>query len=152
MVDDVAIDVQTSDSPLVDFPGEGVAMPVAVEKVGDRLYRLIGVPVLAESASFGDVIEAEPVEGGGLRFVRVAEPGGWRTFLYALPAYKLDGAWAWALLEELTARGGHWEQVLFGLLFLCLPPGLDLDPTPWVESVWPWPLVAEEVPSKSAPN
>ena len=136
MADDVAVTVQFgADEPLVEFPAEGVTVSVPLSPVGDRLYRLDGVPVFAESAAFGDVIEAVPGDGGRLRFVRVAEPGGWRTFDYMLPAYKLDGEWAQSLLAELLERGGHWERVFGGLLFVCLPPGLDLDPEPWVASV-----------------
>ena len=132
----MAVTVQFgADEPLVEFPAEGVTVSVPLTPVGDRLYRLDGVPVFAESAGFGDVIEAEPGDGGRLRFVRVAEPGGWRTFDYMLLAYRLDGAWAQSLLAELSARGGHWERVFGGLLFVCLPPGLDLDPEPWVASV-----------------
>lgn len=120
---------------LVEFPAEGVTVSVPLTPVGDRLYRLDGVPVFAESAAFGDVIEAEPGDGGRVRFVRVAEPGGWRTFDYMFPAQRLDSEWARSLLAELTARGGHWERVLGGLLFVCVPPGLDLDPAPWAETV-----------------
>jgi hypothetical protein len=39
------------------------------------------------------------------------------------------------VLRDLEARGVRWEQVFGGLLFLCVPPGLDLDPAPWVEGI-----------------
>jgi len=119
---------------LVEFPAEGVTVSVPLTPVGDRMYRLDRVPVFAESASFGDVIEAEPGEGGRLRFVRIAEPGGWRTFNYILPAHKIDGEWGQTLLAEVTSRGGHWERVFGGLLFVCVPPGVDLDLSPWMET------------------
>ena len=136
MADDVALTVRFgTGEPLVEFPTEGVTVSVPLTAVGDGLYRLDGVPVLAESASFGDVIEADLLADGRLRFVRVAEPGGWRTFDYILPAYRIDSEWGQLLLAELTARGGHWERVLGGLLFVCVPPGLDLDPAPWAETV-----------------
>jgi hypothetical protein len=136
MADDVAMTVQFgADEPLVEFPAERVTVSVPLTPVGDRLYRLDGVPVFAESAAFGDVIEAEPGEGGRLRFVRVTTPGGWRTFDFLLPADKIDSEWGQSLLAELTARGGHWERVFGGLLFVCVPPGLDLDLSPWVETV-----------------
>lgn len=135
MGSEVAVIVQFgSDESLVEFPAARVTVSVPLTRVGDCLYRLDGVPVFAKSAAFGDVIEAEPSEGGRLRFVRVAEPGGWRTYEYVLPAFKLDGEWAQSLLAELAARGGHWERVFGGLLFVCVPPDSDLDPTPWVES------------------
>jgi hypothetical protein len=28
----------------------------------------------------------------------------------------------------------HWERVFGGLLFVCIPSGLDLDPSAWVET------------------
>lgn len=136
MTDDVAMTVRFgAEEPLVEFPAEGVTVSVPLTPVGDGMYRLDGVPVLAESAAFGDVIEAETREDGRLRFVRVAEPGGWRTFDYMVPAYRLDGEWAQSLLTKLTEQGGHWECVLGGLLFVCVPPDSDLDPAAWVETI-----------------
>lgn len=67
-----------------------------------------------------------------MRFVRVAEPGGCRTFDYVLSQQKIDGEWGQYLLAELTERGGHWERVFGGLLFVCVPPGFELDHAPWV--------------------
>ncbi len=121
--------------PLVYFPADCVTVSVPLTQVGDHLYRLDGVPVFAESAAFGDFIEANPVGDGRLQFLRVAEPGGWRTFDYLLPSHKIDGEWGQSLLRELTARGGHWERVFGGLLFVCIPPGIELDPSPWVETL-----------------
>jgi hypothetical protein len=136
MADDVALAVRFgNEEPLIEFPADGLTVGVPVIPVGDRLYRLDGVPVLAESAAFGDVIEAEPTEGGRLRFIRVVEPGGWRTHQFVLPAHKIDSEWGQSLLRALEARGAHWERVFGGLLFVCIPPGLDLDPAPWVEPV-----------------
>jgi hypothetical protein len=123
--------------PLVEFPAEDVTISVPLTPVGDRLYRLDGVPILAESAVFGDIIEAEPVDNGRLRFVRVVQSGGWRTFGFIASAHKIDGEWGQSLLRELEALGGYWERVMDGLLHVCIPPGLDLDPTPWVETADP---------------
>jgi Domain of unknown function (DUF4265) len=134
MADHIAMTVQCGDDePLVEFPAEDVTASVPLTPVGDRLYRIDGVPVLVESAAFGDIIEAEPIGDGRLRFVRVAQPGGWRTFDYLLAADRIDSDWGQSLLRELEARGGHWERVCGGMLFICIPPDLDLDPTPWVE-------------------
>jgi hypothetical protein len=136
MADDVAVTVRFGDEgSLVEFPSEAVTVSVPLTLIGDRLYRLDGVPVFAESASFGDVIEADQGQCGKLRFVRVAERGGWRTYGFVLPAQKIDSEWGQSLLAELMARGGHWERLFGGLLFVCIPPGLDLDPSPWVETV-----------------
>jgi hypothetical protein len=118
----------------VEFPDEHLTLTIPFTQLGDRLYRLDGVPIVTEAASFGDVIEAEQRNDEGIRFVRVAESGGWKTFDFVLSAHKIESEWGQLLLREFEARGGHWERVLGGLLFLCLPPGVDLDPTPWVES------------------
>jgi hypothetical protein len=122
------------EEPLVEFPAEALTVTVPLTAVGDRLYRLDGVPVGVASAAFGDVIEAEPSEGGRLRFLRVAEAGGWRTFDYLVSPHRIDSAWGQALFRELEARGGHWERICGGLLFICLPPGAEFDPSPWVET------------------
>ncbi|MBL8822146.1 MAG: DUF4265 domain-containing protein [Planctomycetia bacterium] len=120
------------EEPLIEFPAERLTVSVPVTAMNSRLYRLDGVPIFVESASFGDVIEAEPVGVDRLRFVRIAEPGGWRTFDYVLSPQKIDGEWGQYLLAELTERGGYWERVFGGLLFVCVPPGFELDPAPWV--------------------
>ncbi len=123
--------------PLVEFPAENVTVSVPLTPVGDCLYRLDGVPILAESAGFGDIIQVEPMHNGQLRFVRVVESGGWRTYGFIVSPHKIDGEWGQALLRELEELGGYWERVLDGLLHICIPPGLDVNPTPWVEAVEP---------------
>jgi hypothetical protein len=53
MADDVTIAVRMGDEPIVEFTTEAVTDSASLTKVGDRLYRLDGVPPFAESASFG---------------------------------------------------------------------------------------------------
>jgi hypothetical protein len=73
------------DDPHLEFPAESVTISIPLTAIGGRLYRLDGIPFAVESAEYRDVIEAEPGEGGRLRFVRVVEPSGWRTFEFILP-------------------------------------------------------------------
>jgi len=120
----------------VAFLAEDTTVTLPLTPVGEHLYRINGVPCMVEGAAFGDVIEAEPMKEGGLRFIRVAEPGGWRTFDYILSRGKINGAWGQSLLREFEARGGHWEVLFGGCLFVCVPPSVDIDPTPWVESLY----------------
>jgi hypothetical protein len=98
------------------------------------MYRLEAVPVLVEGAGFRDVVEAEPVGARRLRVRRVAERSGWRTFDFLVPPWKLDGELGQVLLRRLEELGGHWERVFDGLLFVCIPPSLDLEPTEWVQA------------------
>ena len=123
-----------NDGVVMIFPEEDVAVSIPVTHVGGSLYRLEGIPLLVEGAGFRDVVEAEPIGDGKLRVRRVVESSGWRTFDFIVPPWKLDGDWGQALFRRLEELGGHWERVLGGLLFVCIPPGVDLDPTEWVEA------------------
>ena len=123
-----------AEEPLVEFPLESLTVSIPITQMSEGLYRLDGVPFGVESASFGDIIEAELCEDGRLRFMCVAEPGGWRTFQYLLSAQAIEFERVQSLLRELEARGGHWERMFGGLLCICIPPGLDLDPAQWLES------------------
>ena len=136
MTDEVTLTMKFGeDEPLVEFPAECTTVSLPLTPVSDNLYRVVGVPVIIESAAFGDIIETEPGSDGRLRFVRVVESGGWRTFDYILSPSKIDSEWGQLMLQELEDRGGHWERVFGGCLFVCIPPGLDCDPTPWVVAV-----------------
>ena len=123
------------DALVLEFPDENLCVSVPIARVGENLYRLEAVPVLVEGAGFRDVVEAEPVGEGRLRVLRVAERSGWRTFDFILPPWQIDGEWGQALLRRLEELGGHWERVFGGLSFVCIPPGVDLDPTEWAESL-----------------
>src|SRR5262249_8184444 len=48
-----------------------------------------------------------------------------------LPPGRIDSERGQAVLRELEVRGVYREQVFGGLLFICVPPDLDLDPTAW---------------------
>jgi hypothetical protein len=133
MADDHALNLWFEpDEPLVEFPAENVTVSVPLTPVGDGLYRIDGVPVGIEAAAFGDVIEAVPGDNGVLVFVCVADPGGWRTFDYLLPPGWLDSGRGRSAIREVESRGMYWEVVSGGLLFVCVPPELDLDPSLWV--------------------
>ena len=76
---------------------------------------------VAESGSRDDFAAAgsvrRPVSLHPGRFVRVGEPGGWQTFDHILPAYKLAGDWAQAMLAglnlgaALTGRSAVYQEV-----------------------------------------
>src|SRR4051812_22096288 len=122
----------SDDQVIVEFPEENLSVTVPVTRVGEDLYRLEAVPVLVEGAGFRDVVKADRVGEGKLRVRRVAERSGWRTYEFIVPPWKIDGETGQALLRRLEELGSHWERVLDGLLFVCIPPDLDLDPTEWV--------------------
>jgi hypothetical protein len=132
---DVAVEVKLGgDEAAIEFPAEGLTTRCPVTRVGSRLYRLDGVPIGAESASYNDVIEAEDLGGGKLRFLRVAQASGWRVHDYVLPRAWLDGEIGKAYLAELDAKGVHWERVFSGMLFICVPPELRFDPSESIQA------------------
>lgn len=113
------------DETSIEFPAEGVTSTAPVTQVGKRLYRLEGVPPLIESAGYLDVIEAEPIGDRAIRFVRIAERSGWRTLYFTAAADWRESDEGRARLAEIEARGGRWEGMFGGLLFVCVPPGSD---------------------------
>ena len=113
----------------VEFPDEQVTVTLKLTPVGSRLYRICSIPMMIERVAFGDVIEADPRSDGSLRFVRAVEKGGWRTYYFLLPAELTESERITEVQNRVLSLGGYWERVLGGLLFLCLPPASDYDPT-----------------------
>ena len=105
----------------IEFAHLGITTSAAVSPAGDRLFRLESVPIFVDEVTYGDVIEADIISEESLRFVRVAERGGWRIHTYVLPKN-----WAETEMKNITdeavRRGGHWECVFGGVLIICLPP------------------------------
>lgn len=84
---------------------------------------------MIEAASFGDVIEADSISEGSLRFIRISEKSGWRTYDFLLSAEMAESKHITAIQDRVLSLGGHWERVFGGVLFLCLPPNSGYDPT-----------------------
>jgi hypothetical protein len=136
MADSIPISIEfAGDETSVEFPDEQVTVTLELAQVGPRLFRIGSVPIMVEAASFGDIIEAESCADVGLRFVRVAEAGGWRTYDFMLPADLIGSQHIAAIQDRVLSLGGHWERVFGGVLFLCLPPTTDYDPTEDIQRV-----------------
>lgn len=113
----------------VEFPDEQITATLELAQISSRLFQIKSVPFMIEAVSFGDVIEADTNTDGCLRFVRVAEKTGWRTYDFLLSAEMAESEHITAIQDRVLSLGGHWERVLGGVLFLCLPPNSDYDPT-----------------------
>jgi Domain of unknown function (DUF4265) len=118
----------------IEFPDEQTAATLELAPIGPRLFRIESVPFMVEAACFGDVIEADSTTNGNLIFVRIAERGGWRTYDFLIPAELIESEHITAIQDRVSALGGHWERVFGGVLFLCLPPTSDYDPTEDMQS------------------
>ena len=104
---------------------DGDTEDLLVTPIGSDLYRL------EESSLFGelryhDVIEAEALTDGGLRFVRVAAASESRTLSWILPEDVFDNPTLKALLVRVMSIGGNWERTLGGVLTLHLPHNHEL--------------------------
>jgi hypothetical protein len=130
MSDSIPISIEfTGDKETsVEFPEEQMTVSLELTQVGPRLFRIGSVPIMVEAASFGDVIEAESGADGSLRFVRVGESGGWRTYDFMLSAELIGSERITSIQDRVLSLGGHWERVFGGILLLCLPPTTDYDP------------------------
>ena len=119
----------------IEFPDEGITGSLLCTSLGNNLFRVDSVPFLLSSIRYKDVIEAEPSSHGSLRFLRVAVASRWRTFDYILSRERFESKSVQLLFRDLESHGVHCELMCGGMLFICVPPASDLDPTPWVASL-----------------
>jgi hypothetical protein len=110
---------------LISYP-DGSSEGLLVTSVGHNLYRLEESSLLGE-AVFGDVIEAEQTQEGGLRFKRVAAPSDLITVNCVLTHEQMRAPGLQPLLDRIMTLGGNWERALDGLLMVHLPQTVDLD-------------------------
>lgn len=130
----VSVEVKVGDDEVaIEFPTEGLTTSCPVARLENGLYRLDGVAIGSESVAFKDIIEAEEIGSGKLRFRRVAQSSGWLVYDYILPRGWLDSDHGKGYLAELDTKGVHWERVFGGMLFICVPPELAFDPTPSIQ-------------------
>lgn len=109
----------------ISYP-DGSSEGLLVSPVGTNLYRLEESSLLGE-ADFGDVIEAEPTQEGGLLFKRVAVPSGMTTVNCILTPEQMQAPGLQPLLDRIMSLGGNWERALDGLLMIHLPKSVDLN-------------------------
>lgn len=121
----------------VEFPDEQITATLELAPIGPRLFRIESIPFMVEAACFGDVIEVDSITNCNLRFMRIAERGGWRTYDFLIPAESIESEHITAIQDRVLSLGGHWERVFGGILFLCLPPSSNYDPTEDMQSEVP---------------
>ena len=125
----------------VDFGDDAIEL-LYVTPVGPTRCRLDEIPIFSEVAGFHDIIEVEPSPDGGLRFVRVVTPSGFKTVCWIGPKECFKAPAVLSLLERVVAVGGHWEIFLGGILFLHLPPAEEASIQSAFRALWSDPLQA----------
>lgn len=103
----------------IDF-GNGYKEELLVLPLGGNLYRLEESAELAE-ARYHDIIEAESLSDGSLRFLRVVTPSDLKTISYILSEALFESPALSALLNKVVTIGGNWERVFGGVLLLHFP-------------------------------
>ena len=130
MIDQIHVSIEFDDEGLAEvlFPSENATQHMEVAEVGDNRYRLESVPMVTESFSFGDIVEAEVQDDGVLRVNRLVKKSNWFAFDLVLPQPMVHSEELRLVLKRVMEFGGHWERVFGGCLFIRLPPGVDYDP------------------------
>ena len=114
----------------IEFLEEGVTTTSVVTPISQGRYRLDVVPVMVESVGFRDVIEAQRVSSGTLRFIRVIQRSDWKIYDFILSESTIESPAFRSILDRIAEHGGHWERIFGGCIYLCLPPHVEWDPTP----------------------
>jgi hypothetical protein len=113
--------------------GENVPIEIEVTSLGGELYRLED-PWLSnygvDCAQFGDVIRADTLTDGTLRFVSVSEPGQWSIKTWILGPQPIRSEKLSPLFERVEAEGGFAceDPWIGGVLWVFLPPESDYQP------------------------
>ena len=114
----------------VIFEAEGVtAQNMCLTQMGPNLYRIEETPILIESVSYQDVIEANQQPNGSLMFRQIVKKADLRTYEYLLSKEIADSDELEIILDKVTAVGGHWERIFGGCLIIYVPLNTDYDPT-----------------------
>ncbi len=89
-----------------------------------------GSRITVLSAQFGDVIHAETLPDGTLRFVSVIEPGRWSINTWMLGLQPIRSGILHPVFERVSAEGGFAceDPWMGGMLWVFLPPEADYQP------------------------
>ena len=125
--DDDSVRGELIGSLLVNFPDEGFSLTMTVVDLGEDHYVLLGVPIASETFSIGDTVLAQLQEDGVLKVLNKVEESDWRTSFYYVPTSLVETGAIETVFARVEALGGYYQQVFGGLLFICLPPGVEYD-------------------------
>ena len=110
-----------------------------VTPLGSGEYRLEQDPLscliadrprdLKDLPNYGDVIAAEVIGPGALRFVKVVERAPLKRFQFLIPRDIAESRALEIVLSKVEAITGHWERVMGGVLIIYLPKDCNYDPS-----------------------
>lgn len=102
----------------INFPEEGLCTGCEVEDLGGNKYLLREHPLMADSAMYGDVIEAIVESKDQIRFIKVVEKSKATMHEYIL-SEDIISSEPFKLLKKLLSDNGIFWQNDFGGVFIC---------------------------------
>ena len=129
----------------INYPWGVTDNSFLVTRMGNNTYRLERGPLsflMAEDPaeiermpSLLDVIEAEELANGQLRFIRVVERAALERYQFLIDKEFAGSSQLADILSHVTAIGGRWEWVFGGVLIVFVPKNCGYDPSPDVNCV-----------------
>src|SRR5579871_4418728 len=95
----------------IDFPNDGLTTSARVNQLSKRNFRLESIPILTESACFGDIIQAQVLEPDLIRFERVVVPSKWKLHSFILSRCPESEGRVESAIAKAESLGGHVERV-----------------------------------------
>jgi hypothetical protein len=122
---------------VVNFETDGVlANNMLLTQVGQNLYRIEETPVLIDSVSYNDIMEADLQSDGSLLFRRVVKKAEIKTFDFVLHKEVVESERFRVFLDRVKESGGRWELIFGGWLLIHLPLECNFDPGQEIDSVY----------------
>jgi hypothetical protein len=98
---------------------------LSLTPLGDRLYRLALSRLCASHPTMGDIIEADSLPDGRLRFRRIVKRAGFQRLEFLIHREVAESERLARFLDKVISLGGNWERNFGGWLVLFLPKSVS---------------------------
>ena len=121
--------MNTNQELTICFLTESVTLRCIASYIEPGIYRLEESTVMAavESATYGDIVSLIEQEDGTFVFQSVIKPSGLKRYCHIASEKLVTSPLFQAILVEVMAQGGYWEQVFGGVVDIYLPQTATLD-------------------------
>ena len=106
---------------------DGSTEQLSLTLLGSGSYRAEESSPVDDSINLGDVISAEPINEGGIRFFSVSQKSSYTTLRWTISKSAAESEGLPRFLKQVAEVGGLWEQVMGGLLILHIPQSSSFD-------------------------
>jgi len=100
---------------------------LSLTPLGDRLYRLELSRLCASHPTMGDIIEADSLPDGALKFRRIIKSAGFQRLEFVVNREVAESERLGIFLDTVIGMGGQWERNFGGWLILFLPESASSD-------------------------